>query len=122
MNSPLFIGGLRFLKNHRRGDKDFLIKMGEGEGVVHIGRLSIEGGGGSKHCFLLIRYEFCWSNALYSASLSFRTFIFLLTPFDTLDCYCFGLNLSLVLLIKVLFIKKLCNAFEFILVFIWYLR
>ena len=51
-------------------------------------------------------YGFCSSNALYSASLSFRMFIFILTPFDTSDCYYFGLNLSLVLLIKVFFYKK----------------
>ena len=30
----------------------------------------------------------------------------ILTPSDTWDCYYFGLNLSLVLLIKVFFIKK----------------
>ena len=35
-------------------------------------------------------YGFCSSNALYSTSLSFRMFIFLLTPFDTWDCYYFG--------------------------------
>ena len=33
-------------------------------------------------------------------------FIFLLTPFDTLDCYYFESNLSLVSLIKVLLIKN----------------
>ena len=38
-------------------------------------------------------------------------FIFLLTPFDTWDCYYFKLNLSQVLLIKVLFIKKACKVF-----------
>ena len=35
-----------------------------------------------KHYFLLIMYGFCSSNALYSASLLFRMFIFVLTPFD----------------------------------------
>ena len=59
--------------------KDFLVKMERV--VVHIGGLSIEEGGG-KHCFSLIIYGFCSSNALYSASLSPRMFIFLLTPFD----------------------------------------
>ena len=41
-----------------------------------------------------------------AASLSFRMFVFVLNPFDTSDCYYFGLNLNLVLLIKVFFIKK----------------
>ena len=50
--------------------------------------------GGDRHCFSLIRYGFCGSNVLYSAGLSFRMFIFLLTPFDTWDCYYFRLNLS----------------------------
>ena len=42
---------------------------------------------------------------------SFRMFIFLLTRFDTWDCYYFRLNLSQVLLIQVLFIKKICKMF-----------
>ena len=54
---------------------------------------------GVRHCFTLVMYGFCSNNALYSAGLSFM-FIFLLTPFDTKDCY-FQSNLSLVLLIKV---------------------
>ena len=45
-------------------------------------------------------YGFCSSNALYPASLLFRMFIFILSPFDTWDCCYFGLNLSLVLLTK----------------------
>ena len=49
-------------------------------------------------------YGFCSSNALYSASVLFRMFSFILTPFDT--CYNLRLNLSLVLLIKVFLIKK----------------
>ena len=36
-----------------------------------------------KHCFSLIMYGFCSSNALYSTNLSIRMFIFLLNPFDT---------------------------------------
>ena len=40
--------------------------------VFYIGGLSLEGG---KYCFLIITCEFCSSNALYSASLSFRIFI-----------------------------------------------
>ena len=101
---PLFIRGLEFLKNHRRRWPRLSCKKGEGspyrgEGVY------IKG----EYCFSLIRYEFFWSNALYSASLSFRMFIFLLTAFDTWECDSFGLNLSQVLLIKVLFFKKACN-------------
>ena len=65
--------------------------------------------GGSKHCFPLIRYGFCSSDALYSSNLSFGMFIFLLTAFNISDIYYFRLNLSHVLLIKVLFIKRACN-------------
>ena len=65
---------------------------------------------GCKHCFSLIIYGFCSSNALSSASLLFRMIIFIFTPFDVLTpfdtCCYFGLNLSLVLLIKVFFIKR----------------
>ena len=38
-------------------------------------------------------------------------FIFLLTPFDTWGCYYFGSNLSLMLLMKVLLIKKHLTLF-----------
>ena len=31
---PFTFRGLRFLKNHRSGDEDFLVKIG---GVVHVG-------------------------------------------------------------------------------------
>ena len=62
------------------------------------------GGRGIKHCFSLVMYGFCSSSALYSASFSFKMFIFILTPFDTWDCYYFGLNLSLILLLKVFFV------------------
>ena len=52
---------------------------------VKTGRDTIEGKGegGGRHCFLLIWYGFCTCDALYSASLSFRMCIFLLTPFGT---------------------------------------
>ena len=74
---PLFIGGFRFLKNHRREDQDFLVKMGGSpyrEGSIE---------GERKHRFSLIRYEFCRSkDALFSASLLYRMFIFVLTGFD----------------------------------------
>ena len=77
MNSPLFIGGLGFLKNHRRGGGSrFSCKNG----------VSPYGGwaGGVKHCFsLIIVWMICSSNALYLASLSFKMFIFILSPFDT---------------------------------------
>ena len=36
----------------------------------------------SRHCFSLASYGFCISSALYSESLSFRMFFFLLAPFD----------------------------------------
>ena len=39
----LFIEGVTFLKNHRRGNKDFLLKIGGG--VFHIGGLPTEGEG-----------------------------------------------------------------------------
>ena len=72
--TPLFIGigwWLGFLKNHRWVDQDFLIK---------IGGQSIQGGclQKGKHYFSLIMYGFCSYNTLYSASLSFRVFIFIL--------------------------------------------
>ena len=69
---PLFKGGLRFLKNHRREGQDLLLKMGEG--VIHLGGCLYKG---SEHCFSLIMYRFCSNSALYSASLSFKIFIFL---------------------------------------------
>ena len=69
--SSLFIGGrVEFLKNHRKGGSRFSCKNG--------GR-----GGGAKLCFSFVVYAFCRSNALYAASLLFRMFIFLLTPFNT---------------------------------------
>ena len=43
VNPCLFKGGLGFLKNHRRGDQDFLVKMGGG--------LSIEGSRGISTAF-----------------------------------------------------------------------
>ena len=66
--NPLIYKGLGFLKNHRRGgDQDFLVKM---EGETHVEEVVYRKGG--KHCFSLVIYGFCSSNALYSASLSFR--------------------------------------------------
>ena len=102
--SPLIYKGLAFSKNHRRGWPRLLCKKGEGS-PYRWGGVYIKG----EYCFSLIRYEFFWSNALYSASLSFKMFIFLLTAFDTWECDSFGLNLSQVLLMKVLFFKKACN-------------
>ena len=90
---PLLLGELRFLKIHR---------MGGGS------RISYKNGGkGDEYCFPLMINGFCSSNALYSRSLSLAMFIFLLTPFDTLNCYYFKSNLSQVLHIKVLLIKKI---------------
>ena len=60
-----------FFRNNRRGDQDFLVKMGRGVGSI--GGLSMKGG---KKCFSLIMYRFCGSNALFSVTLSFRIFIF----------------------------------------------
>ena len=55
---------------------NFLVKTG---GIKHVGVLSIENG------LLLFnsKSRFCDNNALYSISLSFTIFIFLLTPFNT---------------------------------------
>ena len=61
--------GLGFLKNHRRGDQDFFVKM---KGSPY-GRIVYRKG--SKHYFSLVMYGFCSSNTLYSASVSFRMFI-----------------------------------------------
>ena len=66
--------------------------------------MSIEGG---KHCFPLMIYGFCSSNVLYSASLSFKIFIFLIVPSDTWDCNSFKSNLSLLIYIKVLLVKHI---------------
>ena len=57
-----------------RGVQDFLVKMGKWGGG---------GGREGKHSRSLIKYGFCRRNAIYSASLSFSVFVFLLTPFDT---------------------------------------
>ena len=51
-------------------------------------------------CFSLVMWKFCSNSALVFM------FIFLLTPFETWDCYYFESNVSLVLLIKVLLIKS----------------
>ena len=52
-------------------------------------------------------YGFCSSNVLYSASLSFKIFIFLIVPSDTWDCNFFKSNLSLLIYIKVLLVKHI---------------
>ena len=52
------------------------------------------------HCFSLMIYGFCSKNVLYSASVSFTIFIFLLTSFDTWHCYYFKSNLTFVLHMK----------------------
>ena len=74
--------GLRFLKNHRRVDQEFLVKGGEegGGGNPYRTGVSTEG---MKQCFPLMMYGFYSDNALYSVSFSFTVFIFLLSPFDT---------------------------------------
>ena len=66
---------------------------------------------GCKHCFWLILYWHCGNNALYSASLLF-IFIFLLTPFNTRDCYYFKSNLRLVCCcLLTCFLQKAGNLF-----------
>ena len=80
--------GLRFLKNHKRieeGSKDFLVKMGGNPYIQGVVNKSV-----GNYCFSLVIYGFCSNNVLYSASLSFKMFIFLLTPSDTRDCYYLG--------------------------------
>ena len=59
--------------------------------------------------FSLIMYGFCSGNALYSASLTCRLFVIILTPFNTWDYYYFRLNVSLMLLMS-FFCKKACNV------------
>ena len=78
--SSLFIGGrIGFLKNYRKEGSRFSCKNGGvgGGGVYRSYRR------GAKLCFSFLVYAFCRSNALYAASLLFRMFIFLLTPFNT---------------------------------------
>ena len=77
MWTPLICRGLRFLENHRRGESRYYCKN-ESLG---------------KYCFPLMMYGFCSNNALYSASLSFTIFIFILNPFNTWDCNYFESNL-----------------------------
>ena len=69
---PLIYWVSRFLKNHRRRDQDFLVKMGGNPFRGFVYRMRI------KHCFLLIMYGFCSSNAFYLASLPFKMFITIL--------------------------------------------
>ena len=64
------MGVFEFFRNHRRGDQDFLVKT---EGSPYRGAGVYRKGG--KHCFPLVMYGFRSSNALYSATLSFRMFI-----------------------------------------------
>ena len=72
--------GLGFLKNHRwERNQNFLVKM---EGVVfHIGVVYRMGAG--KYCFSSVMCRFCSSNALCSAIILFRMFVFILILFDT---------------------------------------
>ena len=71
--SDLFIGGLRFFKNHWKRRSIFPCKNG---GKVILYRKAVYRRR-DKHCFSLITCGFCSSNALYSASLSVRIFIFI---------------------------------------------
>ena len=69
---PLIYRVSRFLKNHRRRHQDVLVKMGGNPFRGFVYRMRV------KHCFSLIMYGFCSSNAFYLASLSFRMFITIL--------------------------------------------
>ena len=73
--------------------------------VSHIGGLSIKGA----HCVPLILCGFCSNNTVYSASLSFAIFIFVLTPFDTWGCKLFGVKSQPVDVYKSVAYKKPCN-------------
>lgn len=73
VRDPFIYSGLRFLKNHRMKDQLFFIKTGEF----------------NRHCCSLIMSKFCGNDALYSVSVSFNDFTFLLTVFDAKDCYYF---------------------------------
>ena len=69
------------------GGQDSLVKMGQmGWGSLFEGQEAW----GSKQSFSLIMFAFCSGNALYTAILSFRLFIFLLAHFDTRDFDYFG--------------------------------
>ena len=54
----------------------FLVKIGGGGSLFR--GMSMEGCG--KNCFPLVMYGVCHNNAVYSVSLSFVMFTFLLTP------------------------------------------
>ena len=73
----LFTEVVRFLKNHRRSR--FPCKNG-GRGISYRGLAYKKRV--SKHCFSLIMYGFCSSNAHYLESLSFRIFFWLFDFFN----------------------------------------
>ena len=63
------------LKNHKRREQDFLIKMRKS--IQGVSYRREDGGKGCKHCFSLMMYEFFSNNVLCSASISFTMYIFL---------------------------------------------
>ena len=65
--SFFFYRGVEIFEKSQKGDQDFLVKIG---GCSPYSEVVYRKGG--KHCFSLVIYGFCSSNALYSASLSFR--------------------------------------------------
>ena len=71
MNPPLVIEGCKFWKLIEGGINIFLYKYG----VAHTGGYLYKAG---THCFSLVMYGLISSNALYSASLSFRMLIIVL--------------------------------------------
>ena len=94
------------LKNHRREGSRSSCKNG-GSPYRWRGGGSVEGGGG-KHWFLWKIYGFCSSNALYSASLSFRMIIFILILFNLylLDFLLFWMKSQPSVAYKSIFFKK----------------
>ena len=103
--TPLFIGWLTFLENHRRSQY-FFCKNG---GIVYRKKGGGGGGGRGRHCFLSMIYGFCSSNALYSASLSFTIFIFnLFLIFHTKHKFCIILFTRALLDL----LSKSCNIFS----------
>ena len=62
--------------------------------------------GGGGRSFPWMMYGFCSNNTFNSVSFSSTVFTFLLTPFNTCDCYYFKVNLSLLMYVKKLLTKK----------------
>ena len=94
-SSPLFVGGMRFLKNHEVGSK---FSCTNGEGVIHIGVLSVDGG--QALLFISNVWILQQQYSLLCKSFIYNFFLELIL----IDCYYFVSSLSLVLLTK-----KVCD-------------